>query len=91
MQKKSWNVELSKYALKHLKKLGKKTYQRILNTLEELERLENPLLHKDVRPLLGKLRGFYRLRVGNYRIIFDIDKKNKRICVHIIVSREGAY
>ncbi len=91
MQKKNWSVELSKHAFKHLKKLENKTANRIFDTLEELERIENPLLHKDVRPLIGKLRGFYRLRVGGYRIIFELDKKNKRIGIHIIVSRGNAY
>ncbi|MBE0461043.1 MAG: type II toxin-antitoxin system RelE/ParE family toxin [Candidatus Aminicenantes bacterium] len=70
MQKKNWSAELSKYILKHLENLDKKTTKRILETLEELGKAENPLLYKDVRPLIGKLRGFYRLRVGEHRIIF---------------------
>lgn len=90
-QERNWRVELSKYALKYLKKLEKKTSQRILNTLEELERVENPILYKNVRPLAGKLRGFYRLRVGEFRIIFVLDRTNKRIGVHLIVTRGDAY
>lgn len=91
MQEKIWSAELSKYALKHLGKLNKKTANRILEALEELEKAENPLLHKDVRPLIGKLRGFYRLRVGEYRIIFELDRKNKCIGIHLILSRGNAY
>ena len=90
-QERNWRVELSKYALKYLKKLEKKTSQRILNNLEELEKAENPILHKNVRPLTGKLRDFYRLRVGEFRIIFELDKVNKRIGVHLIVTRGNAY
>ncbi len=62
-----------------------------MDNLEQLERMENPLLHKDVRPLTGKLRGFYRLRVADLRVIFEMDSKEKRIGVHIVVSRESAY
>ena len=91
MQKKIWKVELSKEALKYLKKLEKKTAQRILDRLEELEGLDNPTFHKDIRPLTGRLRGFYRLRVSELRIIFELDIKNKRIGVHLIVPRGNAY
>lgn len=89
MQEKKWRVELSKSALKHLKKIDSKTAQKILDDLQKLEELENPLLHQDVRPLVGQLKGFYRLRTGNKRIIFELDRINKRIGVHTIVFRGG--
>ena len=91
MPEKNWRVELSKRALKHLGKLGQKNRDKILKILGELEKLENPLLHKDVRPLIGKLRGFYRIRIGDFRIIFELDGKTKRIGIHLIVSRDDAY
>ena len=91
MPKKNWRVELSKYALKSLKKFEEKTAQKILISLEELEEMENPLLHKDVRPLSGKLKDFYRLRVADFRVIFELDRKNRRIGIHIIIHRGSAY
>jgi len=91
MPRKNWRVELSKDALKYLKKLDKSTSQRILDSLEKLEKTENPLLHKDVRPLAGKLKGFYRIRVGTFRMIFELDNIKKRIGVHVIVPRGNAY
>lgn len=91
MPKKNWKVELSKDVIKYLKKLERKAALRILNRLDDLERTENPLLYKDVRPLAGKLRGFYRLRVSGYRIIFELDRINKLIGVHLIVPRGNAY
>jgi len=91
MPKKNWRVELSKDALKYLKKLDKSTSKRILDSLEKLGKTENPLLHKDVRPLTGKLKGFYRVRVGTFRMIFELDNIKKRIGVHAIVPRGNAY
>ena len=91
MPEKNWSVELSKRALKHLERLGQKNRDRILRNLEKLEDMDNPLLHRDVNPLIGKLRGFYRLRIGDFRIIFELDRKKRRIGIHIIVSREDAY
>jgi mRNA interferase RelE/StbE len=91
MPEKNWSVELSKRALKRLGKLGQKSRNRILQNLEELGKLDNPLLHKEVRPVIGKLRGFYRFRIGNFRIIFELDRTKKRIGIHVIVTREDAY
>jgi len=87
----NWSVELSKRALKYLEKLGQKNRNRILRNLEEFEDIDNPLLHRNVKPLIGKLRGFYRLRIGDFRIIFELDRKKRRIGIHAIVSREDAY
>lgn len=91
MPKKNWKVELSKDSLKYLKKLDRKTSQRLLASLDALEASEHPLSHKDVRPLAGKLRGFYRLRVGEFRLIFELDSANKRIGVLLIIPRGNAY
>jgi len=91
MPKKNWKVELSENSLKYLKKSDKKTSQRLLSSLEALEASEHPLSHKDVRPLVGKLRGFYRLRVGEFRLIFELDNTNKRIGVLLIIPRGNAY
>ena len=90
MPEKKWNVELSDEALKYIKKLSKSSPSRILDNLEMLETSENPLDHKSVRLLVGKLRGFYRLRVGGLRILFELDDKNKRIGVLLIVPRGNA-
>ena len=43
----------------------------------------------DVKPLQGKL--FFRLRVGDWRIIYDRDDDIKIIAIEKIKSREGAY
>ena len=39
---------------------------------------ENPFnLHTniDIKPLKGKLKGFFRLRIGNYRFLYEIRKR----------------
>ncbi len=91
MPEKNWKLELSKDSLKYLRKLGRGSGLRILERLEELGKTENPIFHKDVRPLAGKLRGFYRLRIGDLRVIFEIDWTLKRIGVLAIVPRGNAY
>ncbi len=91
MPGKSWDVELSHSSLKALQRLSEQVSSRILDRLEALGTLDNPLRHKNVRALEGKLKGFYRLRVGAYRVIFELDGENRRIGVLAIVARSKAY
>ena len=91
MSEKSWSVEFSKSALKDLERSSKSVSQRILAILEYLSCAENPLRHKDVRSLEGKLKAFYRLRVGEYRVIFELDPEDRRIGVLAVVPRGRAY
>jgi mRNA interferase RelE/StbE len=91
MQEKGWLVEFTKPSLKSLERLEKKISARILNRLEKLAEFENPLQQKDVRSLEGKLKGYYRYRVGEYRIIFELDTHQRRIGILAVVPRGKGY
>ena len=49
---------------------------------------EQPRQHKT-----GKLKGVegYRLRVGNYRILYDIDDHAKTVTIHRVQHRKEVY
>jgi len=91
MPEKSWSVEFSNSALKALQRLDKKASLRVLDRLGELADAENPLRHKDVRSLDGKLKEFYRFRVGEYRVIFELDPRDRRIGVLAVIPRGKGY
>jgi mRNA interferase RelE/StbE len=91
MPEKSWEIELSREAGKYLGKLERRTAQRILGELEDLGRTENPAFHRNVRVLTGKLKGFYRLRIGALRVIFEIEWIERRIGILAVVPRGNAY
>lgn len=46
-------------------------------------------------PDIGQLKklsnGGYRVRVEDYRILFDVDQKNRRIIVYDVAHRREAY
>ncbi len=82
----SYTVQLERVAQRELKKLTRENLKRILVKLNELER----------EPRTGdikKLRGFngYRLRVGDYRILFTIDDKEQTVKVYRVKHRKQAY
>jgi len=73
----NWKIEVKPTAEKSYLKLDKRTRKRIKKALKTLEQEENPLLHHNVRPLTGQLRGDYRLKVGDWRILFTPEKDKK--------------
>ena len=86
-----WKTILDREPRKHLSKLDVRAALRIVESLRELEKLDSPLIHKDVRKLTGRLKDRYRLRVGEYRIIFGIKSQGRFIEVLDIVHRREAY
>ena len=81
----TYEIIFSDKAFKQLKKLEKKIQERIIVTLERIR----------IRPesYVTKLIGDpgYKLRVGDYRIILDIEKKRLLILVIKIGHRKKIY
>lgn len=87
----SWTIKVSSKAEKYFKRLDNNIKQRIKEILSEMSLLTNPREHFSVKPLTGQLKGFYRLKVGDYRIIFSILKEDRIIAVVNIAPRGDVY
>ena len=87
----SWTVEVKPNAEKQYIRLDKKTRKRIKTSLESLENSDNPFINRNVKSLTGELKGDYRLRVGNWRILFKPETENKILHVYAILPRGDAY
>jgi len=80
------NVSFSDEAIKDLKKLDKQNAKYLLKKIEENLK-QYPLVTN-----IKKLKNFYppfRYRIGNYRILFDIENEN--IIIFKIKHRKDAY
>jgi mRNA interferase RelE/StbE len=87
----SWTIEVKPSAEKQYLKLDKATRQRIRKVLTELETLDDPFSHRSIRPLTGELRGDYRLRVGDWRILLTPQQGERILFVYAILPRSKAY
>ncbi len=87
----SWRIEVKPSAEKQYLKLDTATRRRIKETLHELENSEQPLLHQRVRPLTGKLKGDYRVRVGGWRLLLTPNRDSGVLQVYAILPRGDAY
>ena len=85
-----FKVEAKRRVLKALEKLS----------LEEKERIEEVILTLKNDPIpfrkfdIAKLKGYeniYRIRIGDLRIVYEVDWNEKRILIHFIGPRERAY
>jgi mRNA interferase RelE/StbE len=63
--------------------------KKIARCLEQLEK--NPSFHPNIKALKGDLAGYYRYRVGDYRVFYQIDEANNQVIVNTILYRRDAY
>jgi mRNA interferase RelE/StbE len=81
----NFTVVLKPKAIKDLKAIRKDDASRIADALE---RLQNNLLG-DVKKLTNFIPA-YRLRVGNYRILFEVEEESQ-VTVYRVIHRREAY
>ncbi len=82
-----YTIEFSSAAARQFRRLAAETRARISPHIDALA--ENP------RPIGGaKLKGEargYRLRIGNYRILYEVDDKRRAVLVVAVGHRRKVY
>lgn len=85
-----WHIAISKPADKTLQKLERQTREAILLYLHErVAPADNPKLYGNA--LIGKFKGLWRYRVGDYRIICQIRAEIITVLVLDIGHRKDIY
>lgn len=86
----SYHVVYTKKAIKSLEKVDKAQQRLIIAWIEKnLMNTEDPrALGKSLK---GNLKAYWRYRVGNYRILADIDDADIKIIVFNIGHRKDIY
>lgn len=85
-----YKVVLTDKAKKQLKKLDIYTSSLIVNWIEKnLEGCENPRIHG--KNLVGDKSGQWRYRIGNYRLICEIQEENITILILEVGHRKNIY
>ena len=82
----TYDVHLSKTALNYLKKIPKKAAKKIIDKIESLTHIAHPVGSI-------KLQGteFYRIRIGDYRVIYEVDNSILKILVIKVGHRKDVY
>lgn len=85
-----WKIEYADTAKGQLRKLDKQVARRIVDFMDErIAEMENP--RSTGKALTGPLGGFWRYRVGDFRVICDIQDEVLRVLVVQVGSRGEIY
>ena len=82
----SFSIRIKERAAKELRRADKPDRTRIVAAIDRLA--ETPHLGA---PLKGDLRGLRRLRVGDYRVVYEIQDNQLVVLVVRVAHRQDAY
>jgi mRNA interferase RelE/StbE len=86
----AWTIEYSESATKSLQKLDRSIAKRVVNYMEQrIATLPDPRLSG--KPLSGGMKGLWRYRVADYRIICRIEDRQVIILVVDVDHRREVY
>jgi mRNA interferase RelE/StbE len=83
----SYNIEFKPSAEKDLRSLPKPIISRVMAKIEKLG--ADPFSLQALK--LSVAEHLYRLRVGDYRIIFEVDEQTKKVIIHYVRHRRRVY
>jgi len=86
-----WDLGFGEDFFKSIQKFDRKLKGRILETFEIIRK--NPISPKGntVKPLTSELKGFWRIRVGDYRLIYYPDNQNRKVTLLSFSPRGSVY
>ena len=84
-----FKIIISKNVAKFYESLDDETISRINKAIEEISM--NPFLGINIKKLKGELKGFYRYKIGDKKIVYSIDDKIKIVSIVWIGNRKDAY
>ncbi|WP_300342689.1 type II toxin-antitoxin system RelE/ParE family toxin [Nesterenkonia sp.] len=82
-----WELRYGPRADKALGKLDKPVAKRIRSKLQRLTELDDPA--DGLKPLAGPLVGLYRLRVGDWRVLVDVQRE-ALVIVAVEIDHRGS-
>ncbi|NWF62441.1 MAG: type II toxin-antitoxin system RelE/ParE family toxin [Fischerella sp.] len=84
----TYSVEYEPEALASLEKLTQVVRERVVSKINWLAENFDQITPQ---PLTSELAGFYKLRVGDYRVIYDFNSEERIITIDKIGHRREIY
>jgi mRNA interferase RelE/StbE len=82
----SYRILTTRRFLRHLKRLEGEVRERILDAVREVS--ERPYFGST---LMFDERRLYKFRVGDYRLVYEVDEENKAVLFLIVDHRRRVY
>ncbi|WP_414528907.1 type II toxin-antitoxin system RelE family toxin [Nodularia chucula] len=84
-----YNVVLSAEAEEIYVSARQSLAKKLARCFKQLE--QNPHFHPNIKSLKGNLSGYYRYRIGEYRVVYEIDDTKNQVIVTTIAHRSKVY
>jgi mRNA interferase RelE/StbE len=84
-----WRIEFTTKADKQFSKLDRQTQHEIIKYLDQIQKSQDA--YSFGKALVGDLSGFWRYRVGKYRLICELQKDVLVIEIISIAKRDKVY
>ena len=84
-----YEIFLSKEARRVYERTSPDLVRRFNRCFQHLA--QNPYEHPNIKRLKGPLSGYFRYRVGDWRIIYQVNEQERKVVVLLIVHRSQAY
>jgi len=84
----NWSISFTEEAKKELEDLNSSVRDRVVDKIQWLEDNSHSIFHKE---LTRDLKNCYKLRVGDWRVIYTINEKFSTIVITMIKHRSKVY
>ncbi len=87
MSERPWSIEVKRRADRDIHRLDRQVRDRVLAAIDKL--VADPENATGVRKLAGRSES--RLRVGDWRVIFETDSESRTVTIDRVLPRGRAY
>lgn len=87
----SWLISFSKEFMKQIRSIDRKLQGRVLDAISEIASSPCVVIGDTRKPLQGELRGSWRYRIGDYRLVYRPDESKQTVHLVAFGSRGGIY
>ena len=84
-----YEIWLTRDAQKFYQDADDPLVRRLNRCFDQLQ--HNPYEHLNIKRLKGRLAGYWRYRLGNWRVVYRVDEEEHVITVVLIAHRSKAY
>ena len=88
-----YKIDLTSPFMKRFRKLEKQVQKNCLADIQKHLQIDpfNIQRQANIKKLEGNLKGSYRLRSGEFRIVYSINNKTKTVSLETIKNRKDIY
>ncbi len=81
-----WNCKFDKSAVKDIEKIPTARQKRIIQAIT-VSAKDPYLKNNNIKRLTGVLSGYYRLRIGDFRVVYLLDADSQTMFIKAILLR----